>query len=89
MIVLVQSKRERERDVNRGFIFFPLFFIRDILDIINFMGIITAGGEGDQSTPLRERQRLLDLRGGDWTRDGDHMIACFDLSKGESALVDG
>lgn len=47
---------------------------------------LEAGGE---STQLRERQRLLDLRGGDWTRDGDHMIACFDLSKGESALVDG
>jgi hypothetical protein len=41
---------------------------------------------GNQSLPLKEAGRPLDLKSGMWTRQGKGVIACFDLSKGASHL---
>lgn len=42
---------------------------------------------GSERVPLREVQRRLDLADGTWTREGDAVIACFPLEKGESELT--
>ena len=39
-----------------------------------------------QPGALREVQRRLDLRSGAWFRDGERVLVCFDLPKGESML---
>jgi hypothetical protein len=43
------------------------------------------GGPG-AAAPLNGVKRPLDLQGGDWTRDGEGLVACFDLPKGRSVL---
>jgi hypothetical protein len=39
--------------------------------------------------PLEEVSGMLRLRAGSWTRDGNRIVACFDLPKGSSALAFG
>lgn len=41
---------------------------------------------GTEQTLLREVARPLDLVSNTWTRDGEELIACFDLPKGLSTL---
>jgi hypothetical protein len=40
-----------------------------------------------RSKPLREVRGLRQIESGTWTRDGDSVVAAFDLPKGDSALV--
>jgi hypothetical protein len=42
--------------------------------------------EGREDGPLERVERRLDLRGGTYARDGDKLVACFDLPRGASAL---
>ncbi len=43
--------------------------------------------QSGQERPLTEVPRALDLKSGTWTRQGDQVIACFDLPKGPSELL--
>ena len=42
---------------------------------------------GDQVTELHETDDLRSLRAGHWTRDGQTIVACFNLPHGESKLL--
>ncbi|MGE3308336.1 MAG: hypothetical protein AB7O66_00080 [Limisphaerales bacterium] len=44
---------------------------------------------GGAPVGMREVSRRLDLRSGTWVREGDRVVVCFDLPKGESTLVVG
>ncbi len=42
---------------------------------------------GDRPLPLKEVQGILKLQSGTWARDGQNLVACFDLPKGASSLA--
>jgi hypothetical protein len=51
----------------------------------NSVPVLTSDGQ-TVAPPLRAVSRPLELVSGTWTRDGDNVVVCFDLSKGVTRL---